>query len=82
LLLLATNHTAEDREYREIHTACSSRRPSDSLQTFAFRGTRTTSQPIRDPAKDHLLTPENSALSAGAGYIGCIDGSARGGLGF
>jgi len=30
--------------------------------TFAFRGTRMTSQPIRDPAKDYLLTPQNSAL--------------------
>ena len=36
--------------------------PSDNLRTVEIRGTRATSQPIRDPAKDRLLAPQNSAL--------------------
>jgi nicotinamidase-related amidase len=34
----------------------------DSLRAVVVRETRMTSQPIRDPATDHLLTPQNSAL--------------------
>ncbi|MGC2460319.1 MAG: hypothetical protein WA446_04970 [Steroidobacteraceae bacterium] len=46
----------------EIRTDCSSRRSSDGRPTVAFWETRITSQLVRDRAKDHLLTPQNSAL--------------------
>jgi hypothetical protein len=35
---------------------------SDNLRTVEIRGTRMRSQLIRDPAKDRLLTPQNSTL--------------------